>query len=114
MTQLAPHLRPDENAGTGAQYPVVSLYYDNGERDCYWEKARGLPSRRKLRVRVYGSKDGAVPATAFIEVKHKCDGRGVKRRVKLPLEHALRAGDGLWPEGVQFSEAGRAGDPRGA
>jgi hypothetical protein len=105
MAELATHLRPDENAGTGAQYPVVSLYYDNAERDCYWEKARGLPSRRKLRVRVYGSRDGAVPATAFIEIKHKCDGRGVKRRVQLPLAQALRVGDGHWPDGVHFSGA---------
>jgi hypothetical protein len=104
MTQLAPHLRPDENAGDGAQYPVVSLYFDNEERDCYWEKARSLPSRRKLRVRVYGSRDGRVPAVAFVEVKHKCDGRGVKRRVQLPLEQALRTGGGLWPEGAHFSE----------
>jgi hypothetical protein len=104
MAQLAPHLRPDENAGACAQYPVVSLYYDNAERDCYWEKARGVPSRRKLRVRVYGSRDGAVPATAFIEIKHKCECRGVKRRVQLPIEQALRIGEGLWPEGARFSE----------
>ena len=104
MMQLAPHLRPDENAGAGAQYPVVSLYYDNDERDCYWEKARGLPSRRKLRVRVYGSRDGVVPATAFVEIKHKCEGRGVKRRVQLPLEQALRVCEGQWPDAAQFSE----------
>ena len=104
MARLAPHLRPDANAGAGAQYPVVSLYYDNRERDCYWEKARGFPSRRKLRVRVYGSRDGVVPATAFIEIKHKCEGRGVKRRVQLPLEQALRVGEGLWPEGSQVPE----------
>ena len=112
MTQLAPHLRADVNAGDGAQYPVVSLYFDNADRDCYWEKARGLASRRKLRVRVYGSRDGAVPATAFVEIKHKCEGRGVKRRVQLPLAQALRVGEGLWPEGggpvregAQFSES---------
>jgi hypothetical protein len=104
MAHLAPHLRPDENAGDGAQYPVVSLYFDNEERDCYWEKARSVPSRRKLRVRVYGSRDGTVPPVAFVEVKHKCDGRGVKRRVQLPLEQALRVGGGLWPEGMHCSE----------
>ena len=104
MAQLAPHLRPDENAGAGAQYPVVSLYYDNADRDCYWEKARGLPSRRKLRVRVYGSRDGAVAASAFVEIKHKCEGRGVKRRVQLPLAQALRVCEGHWPEAAQFSE----------
>lgn len=53
MAQLGSYLRADENAGDGARYPVVSLYYDNAERDCYWDKARSLPSRRKLRVRVY-------------------------------------------------------------
>ncbi len=105
MAELAPHLRPDVNAGDGAQYPVVSLYFDNADRDCYWEKARGLASRRKLRVRVYGSRDGVVPATAFIEIKHKCEGRGVKRRVQLPLAQALRVGEGLWPEDAQFSES---------
>lgn len=103
-TQFAPQLRPDENAGDGARYPVVSLYFDNEDRDCYWENARGLPSRRKLRVRVYGSRDGKVPATTFIEIKHKCDGRGVKRRVQLPTEQALRIGEGLWPESAHLSE----------
>lgn len=107
MTQLGPHLRSDENAGPGARYPVVSLYYDNAERDCYWERARSLPSRRKLRVRVYGSRDGAVPPVSFIEIKHKCDGRGVKRRVPLPLVQALRVCDGFQPDGVTISDSDR-------
>ncbi|MEO6741935.1 MAG: polyphosphate polymerase domain-containing protein [Chthoniobacteraceae bacterium] len=100
MTHLSPHLRRDENAGSSARYPVVSLYYDNAERDCYWEKARSLPSRRKLRVRVYGSRDGTVPAVSFVEIKHKCEGRGVKRRVLLPLAQALCVCKGREPEGV--------------
>ena len=104
MAQLGSFLRADENAGEGARYPVVSLYYDNAERDCYWDKARSLPSRRKLRVRVYGSHDGAVPASSFVEIKHKCDGRGVKRRVLLPLAQALRVCEGLQPEGVTLGE----------
>ncbi len=95
LERLAPHLRPDGNSGPGARYPVVSLYYDNAERDCYWEKARSLPSRRKLRVRVYGSSDGAVPPASFIEIKHKCEGRGVKRRVQLPVAQALRVCGGV-------------------
>ncbi len=107
MAQLAELLRSDENAGAGARYPVVSLYYDNADRDCYWEKARGLPSRRKLRVRVYGSRDGAVPAVSFIEIKHKCEGRGAKRRVLLPLAQALRVCDGLPPEGMSLRETDR-------
>lgn len=98
MERLGPLLRADCNSGPGARYPVVSLYYDNDSRDCYWEKARGLPSRRKLRVRVYGSRDGAVPPASFVEIKHKCDGRGVKRRMALPLAQALAVCGGRQPE----------------
>ncbi len=94
MPHLLPHLRADENAGEGALYPIVSLYYDNADRDCYWEKVRSVPSRRKLRVRVYGSLDGILPPTSFLEVKHKCDGRGVKRRLRVPLETALEIAAG--------------------
>jgi len=104
IERLSPELRPDENAGGSACYPVVSLYYDSDARDCHWERVRGLGSRRKLRVRVYGSADGRVAPLAFVEVKQKCDGRGVKRRVRLPLEHALDVGRGLRPEGVCLSE----------
>lgn len=94
MPHLLPHLRADANAGDNAFYPIISLYYDNPDRDCYWEKIRGQKSRRKLRVRVYGSLDGKVPPTSFIEIKHKCDGRVVKRRAQMSLENALIVGEG--------------------
>jgi hypothetical protein len=94
MLHLAPYLRADENAGDGAFYPIVNLYYDNAMRDCYWEKIRGEKSRRKLRVRVYGSLDGALPPTSFVEVKHKCEGRGVKRRARMPLDMCLAVAAG--------------------
>jgi VTC domain len=103
MQELEPHLKADANADETAYYPIVSLYYDNKERDCYWEKMRGIQNRRKFRVRVYGSLDGKLPPTVFIEVKHKQDGRGVKRRVKMPLEEALRVGEGSWPN-VKLNE----------
>lgn len=94
MPHLLPYLRADENAGEGALYPIVNLYYDNEARDCYWEKVRGEKSRRKLRVRVYGSLDGSLPPTIFVEVKHKCEGRGVKRRARMSLEDALTVASG--------------------
>lgn len=106
MPRLLPHLRADANAGDNAFYPIISLYYDNADRDCYWEKLRGQGSRRKMRVRVYGSLDGKVPPTAFIEVKHKCDSRIVKRRAQMPLEAALKAGAGEDP-GVELNFADR-------
>lgn len=97
MPRLLPHLRADANAGDNAFYPIISLYYDNADRDCYWEKIRGQGSRRKMRVRVYGSLDGKVPPTSFIEVKHKCDSRVVKRRAQMTLEEALQVGAGEMP-----------------
>jgi hypothetical protein len=87
-------LRPDTNGSSGGVYPIVSLYYDTPDRRCYWEAWRGVPSRRKLRVRIYGSSDGGIPPTSFVEVKHKMDGLGVKRRVETSLSHALEIGRG--------------------
>jgi len=88
MPRLTERMRADENAMEGAYYPIVSVYYDNAERDCFWEKEQKVPSRRKMRVRIYGNSDGKLPPTVFVEIKHKCDGRGVKRRLKVPLEEA--------------------------
>jgi hypothetical protein len=95
--ELDRRMMPDENAGEDAYYPIVSLYYDNAERECYWEKVRGYASRRKMRVRVYGSLDGSLAPTIFVEIKHKCDGRGVKRRLRVPLEEAYSICDGNDP-----------------
>ena len=106
MEQLEPHLVADANADETAYYPIVSLYYDTPDRDCYWEKIQSVTNRRKFRVRVYGSTDGKLPPTVFIEVKHKQDGRGVKRRVKIPLEAALRVGRGEWPD-LKLSDVDR-------
>lgn len=94
LEQLQSRLRPDENAGADAWYPIVSLYYDNAARDCYWERTMGVANRRKLRVRLYGSRDGVLPPTCFLEIKQKCEGRGVKRRARLPLSMALEIASG--------------------
>lgn len=94
IQEVEKHTGYDKEAGGNIQYPIISQYYDNDFRDCYWEKQRGQKSRRKLRIRVYGSDHGEMPPTTFIEVKHKCDGRGVKRRLRLPMEDALDLADG--------------------
>lgn len=94
IAEVEKHTGYDEEAGGSSQYPIISQYYDNAFRDCYWEKQRGQKSRRKLRIRVYGSDDGDIPPTTFIEVKHKHYGRGVKRRLRLPMEDALELVEG--------------------
>lgn len=89
LRRLEGSLLPDTQGGSDGRYPIVSLYYDSPDLRCYWDNWRGVPSRRKLRVRAYGSADGAIAPTSFIEVKHKADGRGVKRRVQTELANAL-------------------------
>ncbi len=93
IAEVEEHTGYDEEAGGSSQYPIISQYYDNALRDCYWEKQRGQKSRRKLRIRVYGSNEGKMPPTTFIEVKHKHYGRGVKRRLRLPMEDAINPSD---------------------
>ena len=88
LARFADRLLPDTAGSTDGRYPVVSLYCDTPDRRCHWEAWRGVPSRRKLRVRIYGTRDGVIPAATFVEVKHR-DGRsGAKRRVRLPLADA--------------------------
>ncbi len=89
VSEVEKYTSYDEGAGGSSQYPIISQYYDNISRDSYWEKMRGQKSRRKLRIRVYGSDNGSIPPTTFIEVKHKHYGRGVKRRLMLPMEDAV-------------------------
>lgn len=95
--ELGPALQPDTVGGGGGRYPVVSLYYDSPDLHCYWEHWRGVPARRKLRVRIYGTSDGTIPSATFLEIKHKSDGRGGKRRLATTLTEALRLAAGESP-----------------
>ena len=88
LAHFADRFQPDTLGGPAGRYPVVSLYCDSADRKCYWDAWRGVPSRRKLRLRLYGTPDGSIPSATFLEIKHH-DGREVaKRRVLLPLEQA--------------------------
>lgn len=92
LHELGGELRPD--AVGGGRYPVVTLYYDSPGLDIYWEHWRGLPFRRKLRVRSYGTADGAIAPATFVEIKRKDGPWGAKRRLRLPLESALAVAGG--------------------
>lgn len=85
----------DRGAENG--YPVLSEYFDTRERTSYWQKQFGVPNRRRVRSRVYGRSDGEIPASAFIEVKHKLDGVTVKRRVPVGLDDLVLLSDGVIP-----------------
>ena len=94
LARFADRFQPDTLGGPDGRYPVVSLYCDSADRKCYWDAWRGVPSRRKLRLRLYGTPDGSTPAATFLEIKHHDGGEGAKRRVLLPLEQAQAFVDG--------------------
>lgn len=98
--RFAPRLLPDAVGAPDGRYPVVSLYCDTPDRRCHWEAWRGVPSRRKLRLRLYGSPDGASPPACFLEVKHRDGAESAKRRVALPLADALAVLAGGEAEGA--------------
>ncbi|NBV49512.1 MAG: VTC domain-containing protein, partial [Verrucomicrobia bacterium] len=68
LARFADRFRPDTAGSADGRYPVVSLYCDTPDRRCHWEAWRGVPSRRKLRVRIYGTRDGSIPSATFVEV----------------------------------------------
>ena len=89
LARFAERFRPDTLGSPSGRYPVVSLYCDTADRKCHWDAWRGVPSRRKLRLRLYGTRDGKLPPATFLEIKHRDGGDGAKRRVALPLKEAL-------------------------
>jgi hypothetical protein len=88
-------MEADRGAEDG--YPILSEYYDTSERTSYWQKQFGVANRRRVRSRVYGRRDGGIPASAFIEVKHKLDGVTVKRRVPVNLDELEQLTEGIIP-----------------
>jgi hypothetical protein len=83
--------------GAEGGYPVISEYYDTEDRHSYWQKIWGAGNRRRVRARVYGRPDGAIPPAAFIEIKHKLDSDGVKRRAALPIDSLRELSEGRIP-----------------
>jgi hypothetical protein len=113
LARFADRFRPDTLGGPDGRYPVVSLYCDTPDRQCYWDAWRGVPSRRKLRLRLYGTQDGVIPAATFVEIKHRDGGDGAKRRVRLaPAEAVAFVNGGPLPDRPEaerriLAEAGR-------
>jgi len=93
--RVAEVMVPDRGAEDG--YPILSEYFDTDERSSYWQKQFGVENRRRVRSRVYGRRDGAIPPSAFVEVKHKLEGVTVKRRIAVELDELPRLSAGELP-----------------
>ena len=98
----------DRGAENG--YPVISEYYDTEDRHSYWQKKYGSKNRRRVRARVYGRPDALVPPAAFIEIKHKLNSDGVKRRAALPIDSLRELSAGIIP--APLLEPGRSRSDR--
>lgn len=101
--RVAAEIGADRGAEDG--YPVISEYFDTDERLTYWQKQFGVANRRRVRGRVYGRRDGSIPPSAFIEVKHKLDGETVKRRLPVSLDELPVFSEGRIPERLQQESA---------
>ncbi len=97
---------PDAHGDARGCYPITSAYYDGPDLAIYWDRERGVPSRRKIRVRVYGDSGTAGRPASFLEIKHKYGRRISKRRVELTVSDGLRVGRGLETT-AELSAAGR-------
>lgn len=87
VEELGEYLRNDRN-GKDGKYSVNSLYFENEEKQIYFETKNKLQYRQKLRLRVYGKTD--LTGTAFFEVKQKHNNVVNKRRLIVPLAEAYR------------------------
>lgn len=87
IEELGDYMRNDKNGDNG-KYSVNSLYFENEEKQIYFETKNKLQYRQKLRLRVYGETDA--DGRAFFEVKQKHNNVVNKRRLTLPLAEAYR------------------------
>jgi len=103
---IADRIPVDRGAEGG--YPVLSTYYDTPDRHSYWQKIWGAANRRRVRARVYGRPEGAISPAAFIEIKHKLDDNGVKRRATVPIEELEQLACGRIPQALLGPDRPRA------
>ena len=87
IEELKHHIPPDRHGGE-AGYPLVSLYYDSPQLDCFWAKIEGIRFRRKVRLRIYPGEDITKVTHGSVEIKQRINKTVQKRRLELPLEQA--------------------------
>jgi hypothetical protein len=94
--RLAPFVELDPYAATepDGEYTVRSIYFDTPGLDCYTQKLSGIHTRRKIRIRCYGTHQE--DAFAILEIKRKADMRVSKNRSFIfhsHLHELLASGD---------------------
>ncbi len=64
---LGTFMERDTYAGEGGDYYIRSLYFDTPDNADYYDKIKGVPKRKKLRLRIYDT----AADTAKLEIKNK-------------------------------------------
>ena len=94
MEHMGDYLVPDAYGDKYGNYILSSLYYDTDDFLFYWQKLEGLKHRRKLRIRLYETKEVPTPETiVYVEIKERVDKIIRKRRIKVPLKDAWKLCD---------------------
>ncbi len=109
-SRVESHVEPDPNAaGDGrAVYTVRSIYFDTEDLRFYFEKIDGRRTRRKLRIRTYGSKASAT--NAFLEIKRKLDRTSFKERARVPVAAVSAILSSRWPDPPDAAALDRVGE----
>ena len=98
FSELEERIVPDRH-GERAGYPIISLYYDSPDYECFWSKIEGLKFRRKVRLRIYPDERGiAAVDRGSVEIKQRINRTVQKRRLELPLRDAEALCVGELPE----------------
>lgn len=89
----------DAHTDSDGQYEVRSLYFDDYDNSCYYEKENGIDSREKFRIRIYNGSDSRIQ----LELKKKEHDKIFKQSCLLTKEqaHALIEGRSLdWDDNM--------------
>jgi hypothetical protein len=76
----------DDFGDIHGRYTISSIYFDNDDKQCYYETLNKQAFRQKLRLRVYNSCD--TENNAFFEIKMKEKGLVRKRRTSILIKDA--------------------------
>lgn len=87
LKDLEPYTLKDNNGDSDGWYTISSIYFDNEQKQCYYETINSAEFRQKLRLRVYNK--CTLDSTSFFEIKLKINGLVRKRRIKMKLSDAM-------------------------
>ena len=87
----------DTHTNSNGEYQIRSLYFDDYEDSCFYDKENGTDPREKFRIRIYNGSSDIIK----LELKRKEQGKTLKKACLLTKKQAERIIDGkgvLWQD----------------